>query len=63
VKVAVVDRTGKLLDTATIYPHVPRNDWDGALARWRRWQASTASSWSRSATAPPRARPTSWPPT
>jgi len=31
VKVAVVDRTGKLLDTATIYPHVPRNDWDGAL--------------------------------
>jgi uncharacterized protein len=32
VKVAVVDRTGKLLDTATIYPHVPRRDWDGALA-------------------------------
>ncbi len=31
VKVAVVDRTGKLLDTATIYPHAPRNDWDGAL--------------------------------
>jgi uncharacterized protein len=31
VKVAVVDRTGKLLDTATIYPHVPRNDWDGSL--------------------------------
>jgi uncharacterized protein len=31
VKVAVVDRTGKLVDTATIYPHVPRNDWDGAL--------------------------------
>lgn len=31
VKVAVVDRTGKLLDTATVYPHVPRNDWDGAL--------------------------------
>src|SRR5512135_120241 len=31
VKVAVVDRTGKLLDTATIYPHVPRNDWEGAL--------------------------------
>jgi protein Tex len=31
VKVAVVDRTGKVLDTATIYPHVPRNDWDGAL--------------------------------
>src|SRR6202011_5397679 len=31
VKVAVVDRTGKLLNTATVYPHVPRNDWDGAL--------------------------------
>ncbi len=31
-KVAVVDATGKLLDTATIYPHAPRNDWDGALA-------------------------------
>jgi uncharacterized protein len=31
VKVAVVDRTGKLLDTATIYPHAPRNDWDGAI--------------------------------
>lgn len=31
VKVAVVDRTGKLVDTATIYPHEPRRDWDGAL--------------------------------
>ncbi|HWI18978.1 MAG TPA: Tex family protein [Vicinamibacterales bacterium] len=31
VKVAVVDGTGKLLDTATVYPHEPRNDWDGAL--------------------------------
>jgi len=31
VKVAVVDRTGKLLDTSTIYPHEPRRDWDGAL--------------------------------
>ncbi len=31
VKVAVVDRTGKLLDTATVHPHVPRNDWEGAL--------------------------------
>ncbi|WP_207478437.1 Tex family protein [Arenibaculum pallidiluteum] len=32
VKVAVVDATGKLLDTATVYPHQPRNDWDGAIA-------------------------------
>ena len=31
-KVAVVDATGKLLDTTTIYPHQPRNDWQGALA-------------------------------
>jgi uncharacterized protein len=31
VKVAVVDRTGKVLETATIYPHAPRNDWDGAI--------------------------------
>ncbi len=32
VKVAVVDGTGKLLATQTIYPHAPRNDWDGAIA-------------------------------
>jgi protein Tex len=31
-KVAVVDRTGKVLDTATVYPHAPRNDWNGTLA-------------------------------
>jgi uncharacterized protein len=31
VKVAVVDGTGRLLDTATVYPHEPRNDWEGAL--------------------------------
>lgn len=31
-KVAVVDPTGKLLETATIYPHQPRNDWQGALS-------------------------------
>ncbi|MEJ3667832.1 Tex family protein [Stutzerimonas stutzeri] len=31
-KVAVVDATGKLLETATVYPHAPRNDWDGTLA-------------------------------
>ena len=30
-KLAVVDPTGKLLDTGTIYPHEPRNDWSGAL--------------------------------
>ena len=31
-KIAVVDATGKLLDTGTIYPHEPRNDWKGALS-------------------------------
>jgi len=31
VKVAVVDRTGKLVDTDTIYPHQPRNQWDASL--------------------------------
>ena len=31
VKVAVVDGTGKLLATATVYPHEPRNDWEGSL--------------------------------
>ncbi len=32
VKVAVVDATGKLVDTATIYPHAPRNQWDESIA-------------------------------
>ena len=31
VKVAVVDGTGKLVDTATVFPHEPRKDWEGAL--------------------------------
>src|SRR5688572_873121 len=31
VKVAVVDATGKLVDTSTVYPHEPRRDWDGSL--------------------------------
>lgn len=31
VKVAMVDATGKLVDTATVYPHEPRRDWEGAL--------------------------------
>ncbi|MCJ7435176.1 MAG: helix-hairpin-helix domain-containing protein, partial [Anaerolineales bacterium] len=30
-KIAVVDATGKLLDTGTIYPHEPKNDWRGAI--------------------------------
>lgn len=30
-KVAVVDATGKLLDTSTIYPHEPKNDLKGSI--------------------------------
>ena len=32
VKVAVVDATGQVVATDTIYPHEPRRDWDGSLA-------------------------------
>lgn len=35
VKVAVVDATGKLIDTVTIYPFQPRNDIQGSLATLR----------------------------
>ncbi|MEJ8821245.1 Tex family protein [Variovorax humicola] len=31
VKVAVVDATGKLVETATVFPHEPRRDWEGSL--------------------------------
>ncbi len=31
VKVAVVDATGKLVATTTVYPHEPRRDWEGSL--------------------------------
>ena len=30
-KLAIVDATGKLLDTETIYPHEPRRDWAGSM--------------------------------
>lgn len=33
VKVAVVDGTGKLLGTHTIYPHEPRKQWDESIAQ------------------------------
>lgn len=32
VKVAVVDGTGKVVDTDTVYPHAPARKWDDALA-------------------------------
>ncbi|AVG16531.1 RNA-binding transcriptional accessory protein [Chromobacterium vaccinii] len=31
-KVAVVDDTGKVLDTTAIYPHEPRREWDKSIA-------------------------------
>ncbi|MFY9327051.1 MAG: Tex family protein [Georgfuchsia sp.] len=35
VKVAVVDQTGKLVDTGVIYPHEPRRDWEVSLTAIR----------------------------
>jgi len=32
VKVTVVDEIGKFVDSATIYPHAPKNQWDQSLA-------------------------------
>ncbi len=31
VKAAVIDASGKLAETATVYPHQPRNEWDQAI--------------------------------
>ncbi|MFR9804587.1 Tex family protein [Pseudonocardia sp. RS010] len=39
VKVAVVDGTGKVVATDTIYPHEPRKDWNGALVTLTRLAA------------------------
>ena len=33
VKVAIVDKTGKVVATDTIYPHQPRNDWNGSISK------------------------------
>lgn len=43
VKAAVVDRTGKVLETATLYPHEPRNDWSGSLATLAKLAATHAA--------------------
>ena len=37
VKAVVVDATGKLLKTETIFPHVPHNKWQAALALLVQW--------------------------
>jgi protein Tex len=36
VKVAIVDSTGKVVATNTVYPHEPRKDWDGSLNTLRK---------------------------
>src|ERR1700735_31444 len=73
VKVAVVDATGKVVATDTIYPHdlkrpaAGRGPRPGERDGWRRspssagWQRPTGSSSSRSATGPRRGRPTDSP--
>ncbi|MGQ0574745.1 MAG: Tex family protein [Pseudonocardia sp.] len=42
VKVAVVDATGKVVATDTVYPHEPRRDWNGALAALAKLAAAHA---------------------
>jgi uncharacterized protein len=41
VKVAVVDATGKVVDTAPSIRTQPRNDWDGSLHVLASWRPST----------------------
>ena len=40
VKVAIVDSTGRVAATDTIYPHPPRNQWDDAIARLAKLSAA-----------------------
>lgn len=42
VKVAVVDATGKLVATDTIYPHEPKRQWDASISALRRLCAEHA---------------------
>ena len=44
VKVAVIDATGKVVDTTAIFPHEPRRDWEGALATLRHLAGKHAAS-------------------
>ena len=62
VKVAVVDATGKVVATDTIYPHVPANKWDQSLATLAKLaKEHHGRPDRRSATAPRPARRTSSP--
>ena len=60
VKVAVVDATGKLVETATVYPHEPRRDWMAPCTRWPGCAKGMVCSSLPSVTARPAAKPTSW---
>ncbi len=40
-KVAVVDATGKVVATDTIYPHEPRRQWDASVETLARWPGRT----------------------
>jgi protein Tex len=42
VKVAVVDATGKVVATETIYPHVPQRQWDASIATLAKLAAAHA---------------------
>lgn len=44
VKVAVLDDTGKVLETSTVFPHEPKRDWEGSLLTLGRLVASHAVS-------------------
>lgn len=41
VKVAVIDMTGKVIATDTIYPHAPKNQWDQSIERLRKLAVKT----------------------
>ena len=56
-KVAVVDGTGKVLDTAVVYPTHGKRQKEEAIERSPSWCRSTGWSTSPSATAPPAGRP------
>lgn len=60
-KVAVVDGTGKVLDTAVVYPTYGERQKMKPSPRWQRSSKSTVWSTSPSATARPAARPNRWP--
>ncbi len=61
VKVAVVDSTGKVVDTDVIYPHQPKNDWQGALSTLSRLATKHNASLISIVTAQVREKRINWP--